>query len=75
MDTRKWMRLIAKPLRSGIFQKVGVGLKEAENRLIFENGRTPGEKDESCAARWLVRHRRRPPHGIPRMVFVCYLDR
>ena len=38
------MRLIAKPLRSGIFQKVGVGLKEAENRLVFENGRTPGRK-------------------------------
>ncbi len=38
------MRLIAKPLRSGIFQKVGGGLKEAENRLIFENGRTPERK-------------------------------
>ena len=31
------MRLIAEPLRSDVFQKVEVGLKEAENRLVCEN--------------------------------------
>ncbi len=38
------MWFIATPLRSGIFQKADVGLKEAENRLVFENGYTPRRK-------------------------------
>ncbi len=71
---RKWMRLIAKPLRSGIFQKVDVGLKEAENRLICENGRTPGRKTNPARRNGAYDIAAGRREGIPRMVFVCYLD-